>query len=326
MHIIACFDLTQKQQEQQQQQLAEQQVPQQPQTDVFEFFIPTNVVNSHEEPLQQQPIIETSMNNLTISDYFSCSPSSLSSSSFSSNASDGTCTPVSYYGDNTSERSETPSSLTNISLNDLSMPSNNNSQTSTSPSKSGGAYCGYVESYPYYYKLNRLYNALAIQKIQGDKLKKMMRNKQSANISPASKSPCTTPAPSITTTATNSIQIPKNRGQKGQKQQNLNRKYQQKASTVLGESCSPTTGYQHLTVPQQFINSPNNFYQMSQLLTNSELIAAQANANSTLTVSSSPLTPTPTATTTSPTATNDQTTLFDTMNWLRGPDLVKSKN
>jgi len=33
-------------------------------------------------------------------------------------------------------------------------------------------YCGYVESFPYYYKLNRLYNALAVQKLQTDRLRK----------------------------------------------------------------------------------------------------------------------------------------------------------
>ena len=33
-------------------------------------------------------------------------------------------------------------------------------------------YCGYVESFPYYYKLNRLYNALALQKIQAERLRK----------------------------------------------------------------------------------------------------------------------------------------------------------
>jgi len=39
-------------------------------------------------------------------------------------------------------------------------------------------YCGYVESFPYYYKLNRLYNALAVQKMQTERLRK------SNNISP----------------------------------------------------------------------------------------------------------------------------------------------
>lgn len=39
-------------------------------------------------------------------------------------------------------------------------------------SKSEDTYCGYVESFPYYYKLNRLYNALAVQKMQADRMKK----------------------------------------------------------------------------------------------------------------------------------------------------------
>jgi hypothetical protein len=49
---------------------------------------------------------------------------------------------------NQPDRSDTPHSV--------------NSTTSNESSDSG--YCGYVESFPYYYKLNRLYKALAIQK------------------------------------------------------------------------------------------------------------------------------------------------------------------
>ncbi|CAF3642542.1 unnamed protein product [Rotaria sp. Silwood1] len=41
-------------------------------------------------------------------------------------------------------------------------PHSEHSTTSNESSDSG--YCGYVESYPYYYKLNRLYKALALQK------------------------------------------------------------------------------------------------------------------------------------------------------------------
>lgn len=41
-----------------------------------------------------------------------------------------------------------------------------------STSKKDDSYCGYVESFPYYYKLNRLYNALAVQKLQTERLKK----------------------------------------------------------------------------------------------------------------------------------------------------------
>jgi len=62
----------------------------------------------------------------------------------------------------------------------------NNSEKSSSPSRSSPngkskleqenkkeeSYCGYVESFPYYYKLNRLYNALAVQKMQADRLRK----------------------------------------------------------------------------------------------------------------------------------------------------------
>lgn len=278
------------------------------------------------------------MNHLSINDYFSSSPSSLSSSSFSSNASDGTCTPLSYNGDNNSERSETPSSLTNISLNELTgSPSYTNSvqQVSTSPSKSnGGSYCGYVESYPYYYKLNRLYNALAIQKLQTEKFKKIMRNKPqqySQQSSPASKSPSTTPAPSQATAsiagASTSIQIPKQQQRGSQKTQNFssNRKssQQQKSSprtSTLAEAYSPNSYQQyhrqHLT-PPQFITMPNNYYQMVHnndlLLPNQSSIVAAATASSVITANDQ-------------TSNNANNGLFDTMNWLRGPDLVKSKN
>jgi hypothetical protein len=276
------------------------------------------------------------MSHLTINDYFSCSPSSLSSSSFSSNASDGTCTPVSYYGDNNSERSETPSSLTNISLNELTATPPQNQQISTSPSKSnGGAYCGYVESYPYYYKLNRLYNALAIQKLQTEKFKKIMRNKQqqpqqySQQSSPASKSPSTTPAPQTTTTATKttSIQIPQQqRGQKTNKQNPTRRTYQQKSppkQSTLVDAYSPITyqQYNHLTPPQFMI--PNSYYPM---VNNTDLLIP--NVQNTLAASSIVTTQT-TNNDQANSATNNNNnnnTLFDTMNWLRGPDLVKSKN
>ena len=42
--------------------------------------------------------------------------------------------------------------------------------------KGDSAYCGYVESFPYYYKLNRLYNALALQKMQADRMRKIGPN------------------------------------------------------------------------------------------------------------------------------------------------------
>ncbi|CAF0745868.1 unnamed protein product [Adineta ricciae] len=50
------------------------------------------------------------------------------------------------------DRSDTPHSM--------------HSTTSNESSDSG--YCGYVESFPYYYKLNRLYKALAIQKLSNN--------------------------------------------------------------------------------------------------------------------------------------------------------------
>jgi hypothetical protein len=45
-------------------------------------------------------------------------------------------------------------------------PHSTHSTTSNESTDSG--YCGYVESYPYYYKLNRLYKALALQKVSSN--------------------------------------------------------------------------------------------------------------------------------------------------------------
>ena len=69
-----------------------------------------------------------------------------------------------------------------------SLPFNNNDRSKQEPEQNGkvnelanqandkgkseDTYCGYVESFPYYYKLNRLYNALAVQKMQADRMKK----------------------------------------------------------------------------------------------------------------------------------------------------------
>jgi trimeric autotransporter adhesin len=66
--------------------------------------------------------------------------------------------------------------LSEFSNKDLS-PQEKQSNTDDIKSKNDAkkkdeSYCGYVESFPYYYKLNRLYNALAIQKMQTERLKK----------------------------------------------------------------------------------------------------------------------------------------------------------
>jgi hypothetical protein len=67
-------------------------------------------------------------------------------------------------------------------------PSDTRKADSKSPNseKKEDSYCGYVESFPYYYKLNRLYNALAVQKMQTERMKKTtIMNNPNVN-SPAS--------------------------------------------------------------------------------------------------------------------------------------------
>ncbi|CAF0735369.1 unnamed protein product [Rotaria sordida] len=56
-----------------------------------------------------------------------------------------------------------PSDGNNMQPDRSDTPYSMHSTTSNESSDSG--YCGYVESFPYYYKLNRLYKALAIQKL-----------------------------------------------------------------------------------------------------------------------------------------------------------------
>ncbi|RNA12126.1 hypothetical protein BpHYR1_017468, partial [Brachionus plicatilis] len=102
--------------------------------------------------------------------------------------------------DTASERSDTPNSSTTTSsyfgnfssafdglfaadtadtaapdMDEVQTPkkvSDSEEEKSKPAKKSDSAYCGYVESFPYYYKLNRLYNALALQKMQTERLKK----------------------------------------------------------------------------------------------------------------------------------------------------------
>ena len=60
--------------------------------------------------------------------------------------------------------------------NNVLLKNEKKNQESNNNNNNGGnndSYCGYVESFPYYYKLNRLYNALALQKMQADRLRKM---------------------------------------------------------------------------------------------------------------------------------------------------------
>ncbi|CAF0812224.1 unnamed protein product [Didymodactylos carnosus] len=59
-------------------------------------------------------------------------------------------------------------------------PHSHHSTASSDSTDSG--YCGYVESFPYYYKLNRLYKALAVQKYAGIQMKQPMHpNRRSYN-------------------------------------------------------------------------------------------------------------------------------------------------
>lgn len=86
--------------------------------------------------------------------------------------------------------SPTPTSTsTGLKKKDL-LSSTKQVSSGTSPSGSasgdGDAYCGYVESFPYYYKLNRLYNALAVQKMQTDRLKKTTTTNTGPSNSPVS--------------------------------------------------------------------------------------------------------------------------------------------
>ena len=59
-------------------------------------------------------------------------------------------------------------------------------QQQAADKKDDAAYCGYVESFPYYYKLNRLYNALAVQKMQTERLRKTGLNNSPVSFSPQS--------------------------------------------------------------------------------------------------------------------------------------------
>lgn len=75
-----------------------------------------------------------------------------------------------------------------IDLKTKEKTQNNRNDTKT---EKDDTYCGYVESFPYYYKLNRLYNALAVQKLQADRLRKSNNSSpfmipQNINNNPAS--------------------------------------------------------------------------------------------------------------------------------------------
>lgn len=78
-------------------------------------------------------------------------------------------------------------------------PLSPNSEKKTDQAKKEDSYCGYVESFPYYYKLNRLYNALAVQKMQTERLRKTGIFNNNSNSSSLS----TTPNPASTGTTPN---------------------------------------------------------------------------------------------------------------------------
>lgn len=144
-----------------------------------------NVESNNTSSINIAPKLSTSSIDSTYS-----SPSSSSSLSDS-----GTHTPISsyYYNfDSSSERSDTPQSMYQQQLQLSQQPSQPPSpapSTKTAGS-SPSSYCGYVESYPYYYKLNRLYHALAIQKAQQDRFKKIIRTQKHTNNSNKSPSNC----------------------------------------------------------------------------------------------------------------------------------------
>lgn len=68
-----------------------------------------------------------------------------------------------------------------------------NSNSQAKADKKEETYCGYVESFPYYYKLNRLYNALAVQKMQTDRLRKTGVFNNNSTTSSISTTPNNTP-------------------------------------------------------------------------------------------------------------------------------------
>jgi hypothetical protein len=84
----------------------------------------------------------------------------------------------------TEKATNKPSESQNEKENKLIVESKNKENSDKKESKE--TYCGYVESFPYYYKLNRLYNALAVQKIQAERMKKNGVISNTTTNSPAS--------------------------------------------------------------------------------------------------------------------------------------------
>ena len=122
------------------------------------------------------------------------SSSSSSSSSSTSTVSDSNVESKANSASNLNEISTTPTKEKQsgeekqaAALKLSKSPSDTRKADSKSPSsdKKEDSYCGYVESFPYYYKLNRLYNALAVQKMQTERLKKT----PVMNVSPSVNSP-----------------------------------------------------------------------------------------------------------------------------------------
>lgn len=93
----------------------------------------------------------------------------------------------------TEKSSDQKSKLISFSSVEIDSKTNEKSQNNRNDTKieKEDTYCGYVESFPYYYKLNRLYNALAVQKLQADRLRKSNNSspfmiQQNINKNPAS--------------------------------------------------------------------------------------------------------------------------------------------
>jgi hypothetical protein len=274
--------------------------------EIFDFvaLAPSSEFTSGFDDTSQQKDVElqldinklTHRNIWTPAIHFSCSPSSYStesSSSMCSNASDGTRTPVSTYGD--SERSDTPSAL-------------HNDQHQQQPNKS---YCGYVESYPYYYKLSRLYNALTIQKMQSDRLRKQL-------IGPTNKHPQQVQLNQAMQTKQQKQSLKQNKTHKSQSQSRLtnaiNIPIQQQVSPSVTPPKSPYRQNNPFygQVPQSA--SPLNYMFFNQIQQMVPEINQAPQTMSTVTATQS--------TTQQPQVSYNS---YDSMNWIRGNDLIKLK-
>ena len=144
---------------------------------------PSTAAHSSADPKQQEeeefnPASSSSSTTSTVSD------SNQSKTNSSSNLNEMSTTPTKEKKSEDKQASAAAATAAKLSKS----PSDTRKADSKSPNseKKEDSYCGYVESFPYYYKLNRLYNALAVQKMQTERLKKApIMNNPNVN-SPAS--------------------------------------------------------------------------------------------------------------------------------------------